>query len=167
MKLVVDTNVAVVANGEHEKASRQCIAGCAQQLTELTSRGTLVIDDQWRIIGEYQRHLRSSGQPGVGDAFLKWVLTNRTNPLRIDCVSITPFGDDPGNFEEFPQNEAFKGFDPDDRKFIAVSCAHEERPPVLQAFDSKWWGFRRAFQEEGIHVKFLCETDIKGIAGKA
>ncbi len=72
MMVVVDTNVAVVANGHSEQASQDCVRNCAERLYQITSGSKkLVLDDQWRIIGEYRDNLRSSGQPGVGDAFLK------------------------------------------------------------------------------------------------
>jgi hypothetical protein len=85
----------------------------------------LVLDDMWRIIGEYMQNLRRSGEPGVGDAFLRWVLTNKDNPQRCDLVTITPVEND---FREFPADAALSDFDPSDRKFIAVALAHPQKP---------------------------------------
>ena len=45
-------------------------------------------------------------------------------------------------------------------KFLAVAAAHEEHPPILQAFDSKWWGWRDALAQVGISVHFLCKHEI-------
>ena len=60
--VVVDTNVPVVANGESEQASPNCIQTCAERLGEIM-RGEmkLVLDDKWIILGEYMQNLRSSG----------------------------------------------------------------------------------------------------------
>jgi len=47
-------------------------------------------------------------------------------------------------------------YDRSDRKFLAVAAAaHEEHPPILQSFDSKWWGWREAVDQVGISVHFL------------
>jgi hypothetical protein len=161
--VVVDTNVAVVANGRSEQASPDCVLNCARQLRRITSGAEkLVLDDQWMIIREYQSNLRFSGQPGVGDAFLKWVLTNRYNAERCELVSITLIIDESGmTFEEFPSDPALSGFDRDDRKFVAVALAHSQKPPILEAVDTGWWVFRKALCRNGVKVKFVCEDDIR------
>ena len=53
----------------------------------------------------------------------------------------------------------------DDRKFIAVACAHPEKPPILQAVDSQWWDFHNAFRQHGVTVEFICEDDIQRLRG--
>lgn len=67
MKLIVDTNVPVVAN---QRLSPQimaaCVNACAMKLREIQTQHILVLDNQWQIIREYMRNLRSTGQPGVG-----------------------------------------------------------------------------------------------------
>ena len=45
---------------------------------------------------------------------------------RCDLVPITPINDSENEFEEFPDDPVLEGFDPDDRKFIAVAIAHLE-----------------------------------------
>lgn len=155
---VVDTNVPLTANRQEPA---DCVLSCSTALHDLMKSGHLVIDDKFRIIREYRNKLSPSGQPGVGDAFLKWVLTNQANPQRCTHVPLTPKPDDPRDFEEFPADAALAGFDPSDRKFVAVSCAHPARPPILQATDSKWWGFRNALASCGVKVRFLCPGHIQ------
>jgi hypothetical protein len=155
---VVDTNVPLTANGGEDP---MCKLACVEALTALMRSGHIVIDDQFRIIKEYMHKLSPSGEPGIGDAFLKWVLTNQANPSRCTRVEITPKQSDPRDFEEFPSDEALAKFDPSDRKFVAVSCAHEQRPPILQATDSKWWGLREALVACGVTVHFLCPEHIQ------
>jgi len=163
MTAVVDTNVAVVANRRSQQASPDCVITCVERLRQIMSGWVkLVLDDMWRIIGEYMRNLRSSGEPGVGDAFLRWVLTNKDNPERCELVTITPV-DTENDFREFPSDPALSDFDPSDRKFIAVALAHPQKPPVLQAVDSKWWGFRDVLQRNGVAVEFICADDIQRI----
>ena len=105
------------------------------------------------------RNLRSSGEPGAGDRFLLWLLRNKDT--QCDLVSITPVNGSENAFEEFPDDPALDGFDPADRKFIAVACAHSEIPPILQAVDSKWLDFDNAFRENSITVEFICQEDIQ------
>ena len=162
--VVVDTNVAKVANGRKEspQASPNCVNTCINRLEEII-RGEekLVLDNGWIILREYMDNLRSSGEPGAGDRFLSWVLHNWTNSERCDLISITPVDGSENEFEEFPDDPALDGFDPADRKFIAVAVAHLERPAILQAVDSQWWDFRDALRENGVTVKFICEDDIQ------
>ena len=158
MKVIVDTNVAIVANRKAPQASAQCVLQCVQTLQEVITTGVLVIDDGWRIITEYKKNLQQSGQPGVGDAFCKWVLTNWRNPSRCETVTITqqPDSTDPTNFVEFPSEPALRTFDRSDRKYVAIALAHPETPPILNATDTDWWHHRAVLEEYGIQVHFLC-----------
>ena len=165
MRFVIDTNVPVVANRRSEQASTACVWICVRCLWQITLNGKVVLDDGWRLIGEYIRNLRSDGQPGVGDAFLKWVLTNWKNPNRCELVTISPTQRD-NDFREFPKDPALKRFDPSDRKFVATALGHPKRPPILQAIDWKWWHLKNALRSNGVRVRFLCKVDIQRIAGK-
>jgi hypothetical protein len=160
MKLIVDTNVAVVANGRERspQASPSCVLTCVGRLRDLQLRHTLVLDDGWRILREYFRELSPTGQPGVGDAFLKWVLTNQANPRRCEQIHITPRDATrpDGEFCEFPDDPALGGFDPSDRRFVALAVAHAEHPPILNAVDTDWWPYRAALAGHGVQVDFLC-----------
>ena len=160
MAVIVDTNVAVVANGQSPQASSNCIDTCIHRIEGII-RGEekLVLDNGWIILGEYLRNLRSSGEPGAGDRLLRWVLANKDK--LCDLVPITPINGSENEFEEFPDDPALNDFDPDDRKFIAVARAHPESPPILQAVDSGWWDFRDAFRRHGVTVAFICEDDIQ------
>jgi hypothetical protein len=143
---VVDTNVAVVANGRHNE-TRRCANNCAQALLRVTKSGAIVIDDARRILKEYLNHCSASGQPGIGDAFVRWVHDNAWNTDRVHRVSITPMDRPPRLFEQFPEHDALQTFDPSDQKFVAVANAHPDKPPILQATDSKWWGWKEALRE--------------------
>ncbi len=164
MRVIVDTNVAVVANGKSQQASPQCVATCAVRLNDIVKQGKLILDDKWLILKEYMQNLRPSGQPGAGDAFLKWVLTNYRNPTRCELIPITPMNEEHTNFAEFPGTPGLASFHSHDRKFVAVAAAHPEHPPILQAVDVEWWGPRDQFCEAGIMVDFLCPDDIRGIS---
>ena len=157
MKLIIDTNVPKAANGEATpQASPDCVRACLETVQDvMNDLHSLVIDAGWRILREYMRQLRSSGQPGMGDAFLKWVLTNQANPQRCAQVSITPVTSSQ-KFKEFPVVPELSTFDPSDRKFVAVALAHPQRPPIVNATDSDWWHYRQSLKNCGVNVKFLC-----------
>ena len=162
MTLIVDTNVALVANGKMKKASGYCEVSCIDKLLEITGgKLKLALDDQRRIIDEYRNKLSPDGQPGVGDAFLKWVEINWANPKRCVRVPITPIEGSETEFKEFPDDPALQNFDRDDRKFIAVALAHFEKPPILQAMDKQWWELRDALHRNCVKVEFICEADIQ------
>ena len=155
MSVVIDTNVAVVANGSHVPASVQCVTACIDAL--LAAQGGIVlVDDTYQIFDEYRRHLSHSGQPGVGDAFFRWLWNNQANPASCRQVPITP--SDPGRrvFEEFPDDPALAEFDRKDRKLVAVALASGEYPWILNATDSDWRDFSKALKTHGIRTRFLC-----------
>ena len=158
MYVIVDTNRPVVANGRSSQASPQCVINCLRRLREIQQGQILVLDDGWLIVKEYMKNLSSTGQPGVGDAFLKWVLTNIGNPQRCQLVPITEISEN--NFQEFPQDPALADLYLSDRKFVALALAHPEKPPILNAVDSDWRNFHDRLSTHGVRVKFLCSELI-------
>ena len=73
---VVDTNVAIVANGTDTNASPSCQLATLEALRDILKGGRIVVDAAGDMLAEYRRLLSSSGQPGVGDQFLYEVLVN-------------------------------------------------------------------------------------------
>ena len=161
MMAIVDTNVAVVANGKSVQASEQCVTTCTRRLQGIINGETkLVLDNKWAILREYRQNLHSNGAD-AGDRFLAWCLRNWRNLEQCDLVSITPIEGSETEFEEFPDDPALENFDPDDRKFIAVARKHPEKPSILQAVDAQWLDFREALSRHGVRVEFICEADIQ------
>jgi hypothetical protein len=89
---------------------------------------------------------------------MKWVHDHRWSLPATQRVAITKNGD---SYDEFPKHNDLNGFDRSDRKFIAVANAHLDKPPILQATDSKWWGWKDALAEVGITVQFLCPEYVE------
>ena len=56
---VVDTNVAMVANGR-STAGAKCTEACAKKLKEIVDHGHVVIDDSSLLLREYRANLHSS-----------------------------------------------------------------------------------------------------------
>lgn len=157
--LVVDTNVVLVANGQHCKVSVGCVAECVSRLQAIIDGGRLALDDGWLIIREY---LRNGTDPNTGkrpgDAFVKWSLRNRTNTDRVDQVRLQKH---PARcFESFPDDADLINFDRAGRKFVAVACAHPQKPPILQATDAKWLDWAGPLKRCGVTVEFICRDDI-------
>ena len=163
-KCLVDTNVPKTANlasapGDIPVELAGCVSACIEAVEHITrGRGALVLDDGNEIFDEYRQQLSMSGQPGMGDAFLKWVHDHRWSLPVADRVPITRSGD---SYEEFPEHDGLADFDISDRKFVAVANAHPEKPQILQATDSKWWGWREALRQSGVTVCFLCPDYVR------
>lgn len=157
---VVDTNVPTTANGANQGASPQCIAVSGRVLKEIMDLGHVYVDAGGGIVDEYRRNLNARGQPGPGDAFFKWILTHEWGGTRVTRVRITPHGHDPESFHELPPPPNGIVYDRSDRKFLAVACAHPDRPPILQSLDSKWWGWQEALAQQGVSIHFLCPDEV-------
>lgn len=163
-KRVVDTNVPATANlavnpeSIADKELLACVLACVESIESVVKQGGLVIDARDEIFDEYRANLKMEGQPGVGDRFMKWVHDNRWGFPDEDRVEITNVGD---SYEEFPEHPDLENFDLSDRKFVAVANAHPAEPRILEATDSKWWGWKDALADAGITVIFVCEDWIK------
>lgn len=160
--MVVDTGVPITASGSSQ-AGLECTRRCRAAVAAITAdQARLILDGGWLIIGEYRNNLSSTGQPGLGDSFLKWVLTNRDNPAR--CVRVPIRSDGSGyGFEEFPKAADLADFDKSDMKFVAVALAHGADTPLQVAVDSKWWGWKAALARERVKVELLCPDEVKAI----
>lgn len=164
-KCLVDTNVPKVANlatqpDPDSDIPEACVLACINAVEHVIKKRGLIVDAGDEIFNEYRQQLSMKGQPGVGDAFMKWVNDHRYNPEYCDRVTITKTGD---SYDEFPDHDELGNFDKSDRKFVAAANAHKDKPPILQATDNKWWAWKGSLAEVGITVHFLCPeyTQIK------
>ncbi|HEX5785120.1 MAG TPA: hypothetical protein VFY35_10360 [Burkholderiaceae bacterium] len=155
MKAVIDTNVLLVAN-EQADVSPDCVAECVRRLQAMQKAGVTVIDDDFRILGEYLHKTSLHPPKGVGDKFLKWLL-RQTSTGRVEHVALTELAEH--CFAEFPDPTLEPRFDAPDRKFVAVAHAHPDKPAIWQAADCKWLDWWPALGKKGITVDFLCPDD--------
>lgn len=155
MSAVIDTNVPVIANGRGTHAGLNCVLACIEALSSVRSNGPVLLDDHDLILEEYRGHLSYAGQPGLGDAFFKWLWENQANPNHCRRVPITPVGP-PRYFAEFPEDPELDGFDADDRKFVATAVSSGERPRILNASDTDWWQHHTALERNNVLVTFTC-----------
>lgn len=164
-RCVIDTNVIVMAN----KAVRcfdddtnnypMLIVNCIELLQKIKEKGLYVLFDEGEeIFNEYKTHMNFSGQPGVGDAFFKWLHDKRwgfPDSERIKLHKTT------NGYEEFPAEMEQIGVDPSDKKFFAVSNTHPCKPDIYEAVDAKWWNWRDAALKSGIHIRFIDEQYMR------
>jgi hypothetical protein len=155
---IIDTNLILIANGQHEHVSAACVQACVRRLQDVMARGRFAIDDQFLILREYEHKSDPHTGKRPGDQFVRWALQNASNPGRCDQVPLQVHPE--RGFVSFPDDPQLSAFDPSDRKFIAVANAHEDHPPILQATDSKWPRFAPALLRHGIEIEFICPLEI-------
>ena len=100
MTSVVDTNVILVANGQHGDVSPDCVIACAQRLATIRATQRIALDDAFEILLEYQNKTTPKTSNRPGDAFVKWALQNNANPDKCDLVKLTPH--DERVYDSFP-----------------------------------------------------------------
>jgi len=158
---VVDTNVAIVANRRADQAGPACVLACVHALERIVEEEMIVLDSIGLILAEYAKNLSYSGQPGVGDAFFKWVWSNQANQDRCERAVINSRENSDWNFVEFPTDPRLEAFDRSDRKFAAVALTSKNNPTVLNAVDSDWWIHREALTENGVRIDFVCPEQFQ------
>jgi hypothetical protein len=119
----------------------------------------LVLDQNGHIFAEYIRYLSLAGEPGMGDVFMRWVNDHQHNESFCTLIPLTISSG--GEILEFPNRESLSGFDPSDKKFVAVAAAHPEKPPIQAAVDRGWVRYREALAEAEVRVELLCPKDIR------
>ncbi len=153
-KWVIDTNVAISANGKDGKgepaeASDTCQLVCIE-LLKTCKKLHIAIDKTGLIMDEYKRHLSHRGQPGVGDMFFKYLHDNQHAENKIHTVNITPLSDTGRGFDELPPNTV----DPSDRKFLATAVV--AKAIIINATDSDWAEQSELLETLNIGLKQLC-----------
>lgn len=148
-KFVIDTNVAIAANGRNTHASEICQLACIEFLEQYKDLH-IVIDELGFITEEYANKLNSSGKPSVGDAFFKYVRNYQYSSDKIQRVPITPINDEQRGFEELPENK----LDKSDRKFLAIAVVAQAT--IVNATDSDWTEQTPLLEKLHIDIKQLC-----------
>ena len=148
-QFVIDTNVAIAANGRNTHASEICQLACIEFLEQHKDL-SIVIDEIGFIIEEYANKLNPSGKPNVGDAFFKYVRNYQYSSDKIQRVPITPINDEQRGFEELPENQ----LDKSDRKFLATAV--KAQATIVNATDSDWTEQRELLESLHIELKQLC-----------
>jgi hypothetical protein len=159
---VVDTNVAVIANGRDTNASIECRLRSVIALEHLVQSGCVVIDDAGSILNEYEGRLYPEGQPGVGDRFYRHVLDNRGNVRRVRMVDTALARADA--LRRAFERGTLAAFDRSDRVFAL--CAVVGRVPVATAMDSDWAQHEAGLTACGVRIEYVCGREVAGNAAR-
>lgn len=154
-EVVIDTNVAVVANRQNNDASVSCADACILFLTEVQSNHVVLIDGADEIRGEYAKNLIQSRPYQLGAQFLLHILQHQGNSAKVRIVELPKT--EQGEFEDFPDCPELATFDRSDRKFAAL--ARRTGNAVTNAIDSDWLNALPHLRANGIDVTFLCGAD--------
>jgi hypothetical protein len=154
---VVDTNVAVVANGRDGEYDLDCRLACVEQIHAIKSHAAhrTILDAAGAILEEYRTYLNPHGQPSVGDEFYRFLLNFRGNTKRVLSLELTKDAVS-SEYIDFPNDAELTGFDPADRKFVAAARAG--KGIVVNAVDPDWKEFARPLKKAGVKVKELCPS---------
>lgn len=148
-KFVIDTNIAISANGINTHASFACQLACSELLANC-KKLSIAIDKTGLIMEEYSKHLRHAGEPGIGDRYFKYLHDNQHAEKKIYTVNITPLDDASRGFGELPTNT----LDPSDRKFLATAVVAQAI--IANATDSDWAEQNELLEMLNIELKQVC-----------
>lgn len=151
-KVIIDTNVIVVANRQNSRVFEGCAQACVNFVVKAHKEHVVLIDSGDEIRGEYAKALKISRPMGLGALFLLHVINNQFNQRWVQRVDLDKGAD--GEFLDFPKVPELANFDKDDRKF--ASMAKKTGIAVSNAIDSDWADSLIALNANGINVDFLC-----------
>lgn len=154
-RLVIDTNVLIVANRKSPQADPECELACIEMLEGAKGKRVVLIDDSDLIMGEYKRHCSYAGEPGLGDFFFKFLHDNAPSERNVIRVRIQKTPDKDGGFSNLPPNKLHRK----DRKFLAVAKAGKGR--IVNATDSDWSQEAEFVASTGVRVCELCPQCLK------
>ena len=149
---IIDTNVAVVANGQNKDVQQSCIDACILFLTTARTDKIILLDEGDEIREEYARALVDARPHQLGMQFLVHILRNQFDTKFVKNIQLLKNAD--GEFYDFPETPSLDKFDRSDRKFAAL--ARKTKTAVTNATDSDWVDHHTALKKEGIDVNFLC-----------
>lgn len=156
MPVIVETNVAVVANRQNDEVVSSCEEACIKFLIEIIRNHTVIlIDEGDEVRGEYTKAIKDSKPFQLGAQFLIYIYQHQYDGSRVQRESLPKNA--AGEFADFPNDPALANFDQSDRKFAAL--ARRTGTPMTNATDSDWAQFKGPLAANGINVHFLCGCD--------
>ena len=156
--VIVDTNVAVVANHQNAAVTERCVHACVSFLVEARESHVVFIDHGDEIRAEYAKALAVSPPMRLGALFLMHILMHQYNDKKVRRIDLKKSIN--GDFVDFPKVPELDKFDRDDRKFAAL--AKKTGTAVSNAIDSDWADHLVSLEANGIEVKFLCGDQKAG-----
>ena len=143
--VIIDTNVAVVANRQNVDVIESCVDACIRFLSTARDDHVVLMDCGDEIRAEYAKALRDRRPYELGALFLMHIYQQQYNPERVRRVSLQKGTD--GEFVDFPKVPELSSFDLDDRKFAAL--ARKTGTSVTNAIDSDWVDYLTVLNANG------------------
>jgi hypothetical protein len=82
----IDTNILIAANGNARRLKLPDTIKCQEFTASLFSGVVVSIDDKQEIFTEYFKYASRSGQPGIGDAFAKYLWDHQFDNSKCEIV---------------------------------------------------------------------------------
>lgn len=155
VEAIIDTNVAVIANGQNNDVVQSCYNACVRFIITAKASRVIVIDDGDEVRSEYAKAIADRRPHELGAHFLFHILNHQYDPAKVRRVALTKDGN--GNFIDFPNVPELSTFNHSDRKFAALS--KNTGIEVTHAADSDWCDFLTPLQANGINITHLCGAD--------
>jgi hypothetical protein len=155
-RIILDTNVPAKASVSPNSCPTEELnmqKACMEYVRALTQEKDkkLVLDLGHEIWKEYHNNICDNSN--MGKLFFRWLHSYYATILPEDHIKLDR--DENGRYIDYPYDDDTREFDESDKKFVALSNAHPEKPPIIEAADGKWLGYEKAFAKYGIHIEFL------------
>ena len=85
---IIDTNIFIAANGMADHLTEQEMNKCKLFIGSLFDSSIVSLDLQGEIFQEYFNYMNRSGQPGISDAFAKYLWDRQYNKHHCEIVNI-------------------------------------------------------------------------------
>lgn len=156
---VVDTNVPLVVK-LGDDWPRELLDACEEIIEQILERQVPVVTDAaGEIVEEYLHQLSISGQPSLGDEFVRYVHDRRFTWDAAFRPDIQPHPTEDHSYAVLNGDDA--EIDKSDRKFIAA--AKVAGVPVVQATDTKWLDWGAVLGRHGVQVVYAHEESIRAL----
>ncbi len=178
---IVDTNVWVAASGGAPHMGEECTETCFEWFeTFKSSWDLLVIDaDSWgsaehhvpgtSVIGELKANL-GPGSYGLDLLNHHFMPLNLFDPIQLEYggkgAYILEDMDEKGDIVDRVDESILPGFEPNDRKWIALHLKHPLRPPIHNAADGDWIKAEEHLRRMDVKVVQLCECQLRKMVEK-
>ena len=133
---IIDTNIFIAANGMTDHLTEQEVNKCKLFVASLFDNSIVSLDHKGEIFQEYFNYVSRSGQPGISDAFVKYLWDRQNNKAHCEKVDIEK--NKKGIYKQLNKKEDLLKFDLNDQKFIAVCLGSKNQPIICNASDSDW-----------------------------
>lgn len=155
---VVDTNVWVAADRGRAQGT-DCDSKALRFLRRLVyGKGKIAADlrisrhAEGLVFQEYRKRFRGA-HPRVSQQSISYQILNRLINRGRVCYQTIEID---GEIAVLPEELEQLVDDDDDRKFVALSLAFSERPPIVNATDPGWDCWKDGLCDHGIKVIQLC-----------